>query len=278
MDWPTWRQGAGLALVCAFAVLVLRRLRPGRVRDAVLPAANELGLLAALYAVWRLARMLPLATVDGAVERARVIARIEHWLPLPSELALQHLALRVEWAGRFLNAYYAAVHVPSLLVFLVWLFVRHREAYPRWRNGLVAVTAFCLFIRFVRVAPPRLVPDLGYVDLGEVFGWSVYGPVGTGASDQFAAMPSIHVAWAAVVSLGVYATAPRPWNRLLLAHLVITMVAVAATGNHWWLDGLAALALLGIGMGLDSKIRRLRAGPTVPAVPATVTAGAAPPR
>ena len=87
--------------------------------------------------------------------------------------------------------------------FLVWLFVWHRDQYPHWRNGLVFLTGTCLVIRFWRVAPPRFLTDLGYKDLSEIFGPSIYGPVGTGVSDQFAAMPSIHVGWAAVVSFGV---------------------------------------------------------------------------
>ena len=261
-----------LALLCALVVVVLRRLPPGRLRDAVLPAAHELGLLAGLYSIWRLARMLPLATTTGALERAHWIDRFQRRLHLPSELALQHLALQASWLGRFLNAYYAIAHVPALLAFLVWLFVRHREAYPRWRNALVLVTGFCLFIRFVRVAPPRFLPDLGYIDLAAGFGLSVYGPVGTGVSDQFAAMPSIHVAWAAVVSFGIVAAGTSRWRWVFLLHLVLTLVAVSATGNHWWLDGIVALALLGLSLLIDGEWRRWRAArrPAVsPGVPLT---------
>jgi hypothetical protein len=272
MVWPSWQQAAVMALVCTVAGVVLRRVRPGRTRNGLLAAVNELALLAALYGVWRLARMLPLATETGAVERAHQIDRIQHLLHLPSELTLQRLLLRHGWAGWSLNTYYAVMHVPTLLVFLAWLFARHRDAYPRWRNGLVFVTACCLFIRFVRVAPPRLLTELGYVDIGEAFGWSIYGPVGTGASDQFAAMPSIHVAWAAVVSFGAYATAPRPWNRIALAHVVVTTVAVSATGYHWWLDGLVAIGLLALGLKLDDAVRRRRSRP-VPANEALPVAG-----
>ena len=65
---------------------------------------------------------------------------------------------------------------PAPIAFLVWLFVRHRDHYPRWRNAIAIVTGFCLVIRFVRVAPPRFLPDLGYIDLASVYGMSVYGP------------------------------------------------------------------------------------------------------
>lgn len=119
------------------------------------------------------------------------------------------------------------------------------------------VTGFCLIIRFVRVAPPRFLPDLGYVDLASRFGMSVYGPVGTGVSDQFAAMPSIHVGWAAVVSFGIVAAGTSRWRWLFLLHVILTSIAVSATGNHWWLDGIVAIALLGLALLIDTGVRRL---------------------
>jgi hypothetical protein len=118
------------------------------------------------------------------------------------------------------------------------------------------LTAACLVIRFVRVAPPRFFPELGYIDLATRYGFSVYGPVGTGVSDQFAAMPSIHVGWAALVSFGVIAASTSRWRWLFSLHIVLTMLAVSATGNHWWLDGIAAIALLGVAVLIDRSVRR----------------------
>ncbi len=255
MAWPTWQQGVATALLCTAISLLLARMAPSRARLAGRAAANEVALLAGLYSIWRLARVLPLATESGAVERARQIDRFQHVLHMPSELSLQHFVLRNAWLGRFLNAYYAILHVPALITFLVWLFVRHRDRYAHWRNGLAILTAFCLVIRFVRVAPPRLVPGLGYIDLATKFGLSVYGPAGTGVSDQLAAMPSIHVGWAAVVSLGAVAATTSRWRWVVAAHVVLTSLAVSATGNHWWLDGIVAVGLLMIGLWMDSFAR-----------------------
>jgi hypothetical protein len=163
--------------------------------------------------------------------------------------------MRYEWLARATNYYYAIVHVPATIAFLVWLFVRHRDTYPRWRNVLAMLTAACLVIRYVRVAPPRFLPELGYIDLATRYGLSVYGPVGTGVSDQFAAMPSIHVGWAALVSFGIIAASTSKWRWLFASHIVITMLAVSATGNHWWLDGIAAIALVGIALRIDGWLR-----------------------
>jgi hypothetical protein len=257
MDWPTWNQSALLALICIVVAFVQQRMRPSRVSAVTVPAAREIALVSILYSIWRIARELPLDRPSGAIKRARQIDQLQHHLGMPTELSLQHLVLRHDWLARFTNAYYAIAHVPALIIFMVWLFARHRDRYPHWRNGLAILTAFCLVIRFVRVAPPRFLPDLGYVDLATRYGMSLYGPVGGGVSDQFAAMPSIHVGWAAVVSFGIVAAGASRWRWAFAAHVVLTMLVVSATGNHWWLDGIVAIVLLGIGLQLDTQVRRL---------------------
>ena len=264
MDWPTWKQAATLAIISGLVATFVRRQTDGasfdsggrshRVAAAIVPAARELALVSTLYALWRIARTLPLDQPAGAIERARDLVRLQHVLHLPTELSLQQFVLRHEVIAWATNAYYAVAHVPSLLIVLVWLFVRHRDVYPRWRNALVITTGFCLVIRFVRVAPPRFLGELGYVDLATRYGLSLYGPVNKGVSDQFAAMPSIHVAWAAVVSFGTFAATRSRWRWVVLMHVVMTMLVVSATGNHWWLDGLAAIGLLGAALLIDRLV------------------------
>jgi hypothetical protein len=255
MSWATWDQAAAAATMSLAVWLVLRSLRPGRLRSALMPAFSEFALISALYSVWRLARQLPLTHAEGALERARSIGHLEQLLHLPTEISVQHFVVHVNWLAGFTNDYYATVHVPALLVFLIWMFVRHRDDYPHWRNGLAGLTAFCLIIRFIRVAPPRFVQELGFVDLSDKHGFDIYGDVGTGISDQFAAMPSIHVGWAAVVALGVFSVSTSRWRWVVLLHLPITIFVVAATGHHWWLDGVVAIALLYGSLVVDTYVR-----------------------
>jgi hypothetical protein len=259
VPWPTWDQAA-IAAAISILVWLAVRVRPGRLTPHVAPFAAEFALIAGLYSVWRLARLLPLATTNGALGRGREIATIEHGLHLPTELALQRFVLSHHWLAAASSWYYATVHVPALLAFLAWLFFRHRDKYPHWRNGLVLLTAGCLVIRFVRVAPPRFFPDLGYEDVARHFGVSVYGDdVQRGISDQFAAMPSIHVGWAAVVSFGIVAASTSVWRWFFLLHVVLTTLVVSATANHWWLDGVVAVLLLVAGLAADTSVRRYRA-------------------
>ena len=256
MKWVTWNQAiiaSGISIVIASC---FTRMPSTPRRDFMVAFCREFSLVAFLYTLWRLAMVLPLDQPVGAISRARNINSLQENLFLPSELSLQRFVMQYEWLARATNFYYAVVHVPATVAFLVWLFTRHRDKYPQWRNALAMLTAACLVIRYVRVAPPRFLPDLGYVDLATRYGLSVYGPVGTGVSDQFAAMPSIHVGWAALVSFGIVAASTSKWRLIFVTHIVITMLAVSATGNHWWLDGIAAIAIVGAALRIDTWLRR----------------------
>ena len=256
LPWPTWQQAWLATAVCLVAYALVRRVRPSRATEIALPTLLELSVLTALYGLWRTARKLPLVQSEGAVERARSIVEFQEAVGLPSELTVNEWALDNDWLGWTSSAYYIGMHVPGIFAFLIWMFWRHRDQYGRWRNVLALTTAGCLFIRFWHVAPPRFLIDLGYEDLSEVYNMSVYGPVGTGVSGQFVAMPSIHVAWAAVVGFGVVAASPSRWKWLFAAHLPVTLLVVAATGHHWWLDGIVAIALVGLALVIDEAVRR----------------------
>jgi len=252
MAWPTWQESTIAAVVFVLLGVGLRRTRHQNVVTTSLAlAATEMTIITVLYSIWRMARKLPLVQADGALDRGRSIAEWQDRLWLPNELTVQTWLIEHEWWGRLASLYYIGLHVPALWVFLIWLFIRQRHAFSQWRNLLSILTAFCLFIRFIRVAPPRFLPDLGFIDLPAQYDLSPYGRVGTGVSQQFAAMPSIHVAWAAIVSIGVVAASTSRWRWLALSHLIITMLAVAGTGHHWWADGLIIAPLLGASWLID---------------------------
>ena len=183
-----------------------------------------------------------LLQVDGAVARGHWIFDFEQRVHLPSELSVQHLVLKSSLLTQALNLFYATVHFPGMIAFLIWMFVRHRDHYPQVRNTMVLVTGAALAIQLIPVAPPRLTPGLGFVDTAALFHQSVYAAVGTPGPDQLSAMPSVHVAWALLVALGVVVFSTSRWRWLIVAHPFLTILAVVATGNHWWLDGIVAVA------------------------------------
>jgi hypothetical protein len=254
--WPTWQQAWITTVICIVLYVMVRRTRPSRVTEFALPTLYELAVLTGLYGLWRTAKKLPLDQSEGALERARSIVDFQEAIFLPTELSVQEFVVRYDPLGAMSAVYYIVMHVPSLFVFLAWMFWRHRDHYDRWRNVLAMTTAGCLAIRFWHVAPPRFLTDLGYQDLSEVYDLSVYGPVGTGVSGQFVAMPSIHVAWAAVIGFGIVGASSSGWKWLFAAHLPVTFLVVAATGHHWWLDGFVAIGLVGLSWLIDEGVRR----------------------
>ena len=243
--WLEWQPAAVLA--CVFAVIALVA-RPHGYRSATVVAAfaQELAVMFTLYGVWRLANHLSLMQVNGAIWRGRWLWDVERAWHLPNEVTIQQMVLPHPLLTQFANIYYAVAHVPALIIFLVWLFSRHRADYPRVRNVLALTTLACLLIQLVPVAPPRLVPGLGIVDAPLLYHQSVYGPIGTGIAAQLSAMPSVHVAWALLVGVGVVMATTSRWRWVVLAHPILTCWAVVATGNHFWLDGLAAAVILAL--------------------------------
>ena len=243
--WLSWNLAALLSVCLAAAGIGARRLgRDGWLNAAAF--ATEAALVAALYSVWQLINTYTQTAVTGASDRALWIWKLERTLRLPNELSVQRIVLGHRLVVEASNAFYAIVHVPALGIFLVWMFARHRDRYPQYRNILALLTFVSLLIHMIPVAPPRLLPGTGFVDTGLLYHQSVYGPVGTGVSDQLSAMPSLHLAWACLIALAVIHVGRGRRRWLILLHPALTMIVVVVTGNHFWLDGIAAAGLLGL--------------------------------
>jgi hypothetical protein len=267
---PGWRPALGLAALLVVASVLLRRHR----RTSL--GLREASLVASLYAAWCLVGMLTHPHVDGATRRGRELFRFEQRLHLPSEVSVQQLVLPHPWLAHLVNSYYLFGHVNVIGVLLAWTWLRHREAYPAVRLQLVLLTLVAIAFDVVTIAPPRLLPDLGFVDLASRYGESVYGGFGDGLPGQLLAMPSLHVGWAALVAWTVWRNADGRWRWLGIAHLVTMTFVVVASANHWWLDGIVAVALLAVVvLAVDRVPRLLRARRPEPlAEPALVAASA----
>jgi len=253
-----------LALVVAAGLLALFRPQGRRGRVAV-AAVRECGIVLGLFAVWQLAGTFAHHTAAGAARRGQEILDAEAYLHLPSEHTVQHLISGHDTISQLCNGYYLYGHFNGLIVFLAWIFLRHRRLYPSVRMSVVLLTAGCfVFHLFLTVAPPRLLPHGGFVDVAAVYGQSVYGATTIGLADQLSAFPSVHVGWAALVAWYAWRASPWRWGWVGVAHLVLTTFVVVATANHYWLDGLLAMAILAVAVALQASVpllaRASRAG------------------
>ncbi len=237
----SWQHSGELAAVLAGTggLMALSARAPVRAVGAFL---RETAVIGVLYGLWHLAGQVSVSGTSQAFRRAHWIRHAETFLPLPSERTVQQAVLGHHLVIQGANLYYASMHLTTMLIFLIWLFVRHRDRYRPVRQVMAWTTLGCLLIQLAPVAPPRMTG--GIVDTGLKYGQSVYS---NGlAVDQLSAMPSVHVAWAVLVGYYVWRISPSRWRFLGPLHALVTVLVVVVTGNHWWLDGIAAVGVLAL--------------------------------
>jgi hypothetical protein len=250
-------RSATIAAVVLIAVFgVARQLSKSWARF-VAAACFETALVCALFALWQVANQLTRGHTTGGLSRGRAIWHAERVIHLPSEVSVQRLILGHHEIVRLANYYYDTAHLTLMVVFLVWLWLQHRERYPFFRNMLAIFTGLSLLVQMVSVAPPRLIGNTGLVDTAALYGQSVYATFGD-LADQYAAMPSIHVGWAILISLAVVLASTSRWRWLAVAHGVLTVFVVVATANHYWLDGIATIPLLALAWVAATGLERIR--------------------
>lgn len=174
-----------------------------------------------------------------AVANGRDVLRLETGWHLDFEAPLNSWLSHHAAGEMFAGWYYQLMHLTATLGVLVWCYWRHPSVYRRARNGLIAINAVGLAVFWILpVAPPRLLPGTGFVDSAIVSGAATHAA--TVRPDLFAAMPSLHVAWATWVGMQVVAATRHAVGRsLAITHGVLTSVIVVATANHYVLDVLA---------------------------------------
>jgi PAP2 superfamily len=217
---------------------------PSRARRDWPMILRDFVVLNVLFVIWRVVGQVSLFHEHGAFGRGVWIWNLERTLHLPSEAAMQRTILPHATLSRFFNGYYDYAHAAVLAVTLIWLLWRHREAYPRWRNLVVAFTGVSLLIGLLPVAPPRLIPRFGMVDLADRYHQSDYSALGKGITDQLSSVPSVHIGWAIIVAAAIIAVGHSRWRWLALAYPILTTYIVIVTANHYWIDGVAALVVL----------------------------------
>ena len=247
-------RSADLRIDTMVAVGGARRPATGSsVRLRVLP---EAALVVGLWLFYNAGRFLAARHTGRAYAHAATVWHLERRLSLPDEMKDQHLLLRHGLVTiRLADDYYRWIHLPLTIVVLIALF-RFRPATYLWvRTAMAYATAAALIIHITYpVAPPRMLPQLGFVDTGLRFGQSAYGPRGHDhLANEFAAMPSLHVGWTVLLAVAIVVTLRTPWRWLVVIHPIMTTLVVVVTANHFWLDGIAGAALALAGLALARR-------------------------
>ncbi len=230
----------------------------------------ELLLIRVGYSLYSHIRAAAPTSRDLAEGNAHQILGIERALGIDIEHAVNHAVVNTPWLEAFFNFYYTSFHFVVPLTILAVLYWRRPGDY-RWARASLGLATVLALIGFwlYPLAPPRLMPGLGFVD-------TVHGPQDlanpsygamTAISNQYAAMPSLHFGWSLWCGIVIVVLAPKGWQKLLGAlHPLITVCAIVATANHWVLDAVGGAVVVGAGFGLVHVLsgpRRLRT--TLPA-------------
>jgi hypothetical protein len=206
----------------------------------------ELFLITSVFVVYRQIRYLSRNDTSAALAHADRVVDIERRFHVFSERGVQRLVMNSDTVITFLNRYYVTVHFSLTTAFLVWVYWRHQATYRRIRNWFVSVTLAALVIHVAYpLAPPRMLADAGFVDTLQQYGPRIYSTDTTQSiANQFAAMPSLHFGWAVMVA-GAFISIKRTRRSLLaLLHPGITLLAIVATANHYWIDAAVAMLLV----------------------------------
>jgi hypothetical protein len=207
-----------------------------------------------------------------AFHNAKQIISLEHHLGIFHEATIQDWALHFRPLIITANYLYGSLHFIVTIWVAVWLFRRYSDDYPRYRNTLAITTGLALIgFTFYPLMPPRLLASdpyivkhhlqlrLGFLDTLDKYPtpWSFSSGPAAKVSNQYAAMPSVHIAWATWCALGMVPRLKTLGRKVLAAgYPVLTLVVIVITANHYVIDAVGGLTILAIGWVLGNRFTR----------------------
>ncbi|WP_329024882.1 MULTISPECIES: bifunctional glycosyltransferase 87/phosphatase PAP2 family protein [unclassified Streptomyces] len=231
----------------------------------------ELLLIRVVYSAYAHVRLAATAGRATAERHGRQIHSAEQWLHIDVEHRINHAVAGVGRLRDFFDYYYSTFHFVVPLAILAVLYVR-RPADYRWARSTLGFATLLALVGFwlYPLAPPRLMPGLGFIDTVhgvQDFTKPDYGAL-TAVTNQYAAMPSLHFGWSLWCGVIIVLLAPKAWMKALgVLHPLLTVSAIVATANHWVLDAVGGAAVVALGFLIAYALggpRRLWVPPEAP--------------
>lgn len=243
---------------------------------------TELPLILLVYGCYSAGRLLARGDVSTAVDHGLAILRIEKFLRINAEHPLNRLFTREAWLGVPADFWYASLHYLVTPVILIWVF-RFRAAHYRAARTWLMTSTFIGLIGFTLLptCPPRLLsPEHGFVDTMaqySSYGWwggQASAPRGLGSmTNQYAAMPSLHVGWSLWCGVMLWRYGGTRLTKVLgVAYPLLTTIVVMGTANHYLLDAVAGAVVMGAGLLLAPYVTRAVAAARARLAPAVAQA------
>ncbi|MEV5103013.1 phosphatase PAP2 family protein [Streptomyces massasporeus] len=228
----------------------------------------ELLLLRVTYAAYSQVRLAAGGGSNSAgraeaEEHGRQVYDLERVLHLDIERWANHTVVGIDWLRDVLDQYYTSFHFVVPLAVLAVLYWRRPGDY-RWARSALGFATLLALVGFwlYPLAPPRLMPTLGFIDTVhgvQDFSQPDYGTL-TALTNQYAAMPSLHFGWSLWCGVVIAILASRWWLKALgLLHPLLTLASIVATANHWVLDAAGGAVVIAAGFGLTYVLQGPRA-------------------
>jgi hypothetical protein len=228
-------------------------------------ALVELGAMAMLAVIYNTVRAGGGTDKALAMAHARDVVRLEGAIFRHLELNLDHWIVTVPVLAVAACYFYALMHyvmTPTILVLS-----RRRGGWQYWRGywALVVGSGIALVVYANwPLAPPRLMPELGTIDVMQHFagaGWwgdAASAPRGLGdATNQFAAMPSLHFGWSLWSAIQMWGFGGRRWRTAAVAYPTLQAIVVLATANHFLLDVIGGATCILLGYAVVTVVGRV---------------------
>jgi len=233
-------------------------------RAAGLNWFKEVVLIAGVYVIYGLVRNeFGSAAVSpaAAAQNADRIIDIESAMGLYIEADVQAAFIDMTAFIQFWNLFYGVAHFLVTFVVLIWLYFADPGRYRFWRRaGLIGTTTALVGFAAFPLMPPRLLGDCGpfgacrpdspYVDtVLDVGGiWSFESSGIEAISNQYAAMPSLHIGWALWCAFLLVPRLRTRWaKRAAGLYPLLTLFAIVVTANHYWIDAVGGVIVMAIG-------------------------------
>jgi hypothetical protein len=248
---------------------------------------GEIIAVLAFYGIYSFVRNLHHGNPREAYEHALDIIRWQKSLGINHEQAIQAWALGSRTFIIAANYFYGSLHFIVTGGVMIYLYRKWTNDYPRWRNTLGIATGLALIgFAFFPLMPPRLLePSTLYPFIHHNYGfvdtlakdpafWSFNSGAVSKISNQFAAMPSVHCAWALWCACALVPRVKHIWAKALaVVYPITTVTVIVVTANHFVLDAAGGFFVLGVGYMAARIFTRAGRGPAIE--PATGTEPAA---
>lgn len=211
------------------------------------------------YLLYQGVQILVTGSAASAIARAEWIWEVESFLRINPEVSINQWVAGNEFMVYATGYFYGILHFAVTPLVLIWVRFYRKNLYPVLRNTLVGASLFALLIYWiVPLAPPRLSME-SIVDTLRVENiLSAADPTGPAAlANPYAAMPSLHVAWAVWVALALYVSyRSKPWRLAFWLYPLATTFVVIGTGNHFVLDAVAGALIVWIAWVVASRVHQ----------------------